>query len=122
MINICPYCQQKAQLVNGKEIYPHRPDLYSLKFWLCRPCDAYVGTHKNSLIHKPLGVLANLELRKAKTNLHRIFDPIWKYGNMDRKEAYQWLSKKLGINESNCHIGMFDLSTCKRAEKIIRYR
>ena len=45
----CPYCSRRAMLVTGQVIYPHRPDLHDLNFWLCDHCKAYVGTHKAGL-------------------------------------------------------------------------
>ena len=111
---ICPYCNQFSKLVTGKEVYPHRKDLFNLNFYQCNPCVAYVGTHKGTV--KPLGRLANAELRKSKSAAHRAFDPLWKLGDMKRKEAYKWLAVALGINASDCHIGMFDVSTCEDVE------
>ncbi|WP_218065758.1 zinc-finger-containing protein [Escherichia coli] len=116
-MTICDYCGNKAALVTGRKIYPHRPDLYSLQFWHCEPCKAWVGCHKNSDAH-PLGRLANAELRLAKSAAHREFDPLWKSGGMTRKQAYQWLSKQLGIPVENCHIGMFDVATCQRVQAV----
>jgi len=110
---ICPYCQRRAECVSGKEIYPHRPDLYSKRFWLCRSCDAYVGTHHNSRRHAPLGQLADAELRKAKKAAHNAFDRIWMDGSNTRKEAYAWLAEELGISLTSCHIGQFDVEKCK---------
>lgn len=28
----CPYCGERAKLVTGKDLYPHRPDLYAKPF------------------------------------------------------------------------------------------
>lgn len=109
----CPYCNNVAKLVNGKEIYPHRPDLYEKSFYQCEPCGAYVGCHPGT--KKPLGRLANSELRKAKSTVHRVFDPIWKNGEIKRYKAYQWLADKLGIDILECHIGMFNIEICKKA-------
>lgn len=111
---ICPYCNQFSELVTGKTIYPHRKDLYKLKFFLCEPCDAYVGCHGTS--EQPLGRLANASLRKAKSAAHRAFDPIWKQKHMSRSKAYKWLSNVLGIEAKDCHIGMFDEDQCSRVE------
>jgi hypothetical protein len=108
---LCPYCNDNALLVTGKEIYPHRTDLYNKEFWQCKKCDAYVGCHPNT--SKPLGRLANAELRQAKMKAHRAFDPLWKKGEMKRTEAYQWLADKLEIKVSDCHIGMFNIDMCK---------
>tara|TARA_R100000541_G_scaffold58197_2_gene69160 strand:- start:175 stop:567 length:393 start_codon:yes stop_codon:yes gene_type:complete len=108
---ICPYCKQFSKSVTGKEIYPHRKDLFNLVIYSCLPCNAYVGTHKGTT--KPLGRLANKELRKAKSAAHRAFDPLWKLGGMKRKEAYKWLAETLDVEPIDCHIGMFDVETCE---------
>ena len=109
---VCNYCENESELVGGESIYPHRPDLFSLKFYKCDPCDAYVGTHKNTKNHEPLGRLANKDLRAAKQAAHRAFDPMWRDHYMKRKEAYKWLADALEIDVKDCHIGMFSESTC----------
>jgi hypothetical protein len=114
---VCPYCDREAEFVSGNRIYPHRPDLFVTYFWLCAPCDAYVGVHKRNPRMKfegyePLGRLANKSLRYAKQKAHAAFDPLWKSGKMSRTQAYQWLAGQLGISVANCHIGMFDEATC----------
>jgi len=119
---ICPYCDNPAELVDGTTVYPHRPDLGHLKFWNCAPCNAYVGTHKNSRRHKPLGRLANAELRNWKGFAHGAFDPLWETmvirDNIKavkaRGRAYKWLAAQLEIDIKDCHIGMFDVAMCKR--------
>lgn len=114
----CDYCGNAAKLVTGKAIYPRRPDLFRLHFWQCEPCGAYVGCHKkeggNGDGTKPLGRLANAELRAAKTRAHAAFDPLWRERNMKRHKAYGWLAEKLGISKADCHIGMMDVETCER--------
>lgn len=110
----CPYCQQEAKLVGGDVIYPHRADLYRKKFWMCAPCKAYVGCHPTT--EEPLGRLADAELRKAKIEAHAAFDPLWMhtFSRMSRGEAYAWLAAQLGVSKNECHIGMFDVDTCRR--------
>lgn len=123
---MCPYCGKSAKLVGGDTIYPHRPDLYEKKFWLCRPCNAYVGCHKPNNGYgdgtRPLGRLANAELRDAKRSAHAHFDPIWEKGGMARAQAYKWLASSLGIEPKNCHIGMFDVETCKKVVDLCKAR
>ncbi|WP_323016991.1 zinc-finger-containing protein [Castellaniella sp.] len=109
---MCPYCRSWANLVTGKEIYPHRPDLFDKKFWECAPCGAYVGCHPGGI--KPLGRLANASLRVTKQRAHAAFDPLWKDGGMTRSEAYARLSEDLEIPREECHIGMFDEFRCQR--------
>lgn len=112
---ICPYCNNEVELVSGDAIYPHRPDLHHKRFWLCRPCDAYVGCHEDT--ERPLGRLANSELRQAKQDAHVAFDALWKRtspaGSFDRNGAYQWLADQLGIPRADCHIGMMDVDRCR---------
>lgn len=112
----CPYCGRKAELVDSKIIYGKS---YG-KIYLCRNCMAYVGTHKGT--NKPLGRLANAELREWKKAAHAAFDPIWKYGQFkgDRNAAYRWLSKKMGLPVERTHIGMFDVPECKAVIAIMR--
>lgn len=109
----CPYCQRNATITTGAVIYPARTELATASFWLCRPCNAWVGCHKGT--RKPLGRLANANLRRAKMATHRAFDPLWKEGDWTRSQAYAWLAEKLGIATEVCHIGMFDLNDCERA-------
>lgn len=112
MSPVCNYCKQDSELVSGDIIYPHRKDLHSKWFYLCKPCDAYVGCHPDT--QQPLGRLANAELRKYKSCAHAAFDPYWRSGKVSRSQAYQALAARLGILVKNCHIGMFDVHTCKR--------
>lgn len=107
----CPYCKAAAVVATGAVIYPHRPDLAAKRFWLCEPCDAYVGCHPDGA---PMGRLANAELRKAKMRAHAAFDPIWKDGGCTRGVAYSLLAEALGLSGAACHIGYFDVATCDR--------
>lgn len=108
----CPYCHEPAPLVTGREVYPHRPDLFAMSFYACLPCDARVGCHPGTT--KPLGRLANAEGRKLKMAAHAAFDPIWKDGKRKRKDAYRWLADELGIEVNRCHIGYFNEDECRR--------
>ena len=113
---VCPYCMEPAEKVTGEAIYPHRPDLYNKMFYQCEDCEAYVGCHPGT--DKPLGRLANAQLRRAKSAAHAVFDPIWKNGSKQRGEAYAWLAAQLSIDKNDCHIGMFDVGTCQRVIEI----
>lgn len=98
-ITCCGCNQEKveARLTNGEEIYPHREDLYDLPFWKCDTCDNFVGCHhKTSNRTQPLGCIPTKELRKMRSIIHRMLDPLWKYGNHKRKDVYGWLSNSTG--------------------------
>lgn len=103
----CVDCNKdvEARLTNGQETYKHRPDLYSLPFWICDICKNFVGTHHNSDDKtKPLGVIANKELKQLRVKIHSIIDPIWKSGKEDRKALYARLSKLLGYRYHTAEI------------------
>ena len=117
-IQECPYCARASELVKGSAIYPHRADLWQNNFYLCSPCSAWVGCHRGSL--KPLGRLANAELRKAKNAAHAAFDRLWQAKirrdgcakRQARGAGYTWLAEQMGIAREDCHIGMMDVAQC----------
>lgn len=119
---LCDYCSKPAKLVTGAKIYPHRPDLKHLKFWHCECCEAYVGTHGYGPRNKPLGRLANKELRTLKRLAHKTFDPIWKgpQSRSSRSNAYYWLARKMNLPKQRCHIGMFNTEQCRQVINICR--
>ena len=131
----CPYCGRRASLVGGDVIYITRPDLHNLKFWLCGPCDAYVGCHKAGAWCEtragritsdgtlPMGRLANAELREAKKAAHTAFDAHWLHENnrvRARRAAYARLAEALGLDVLDCHIGEFDVARCRQALAVVR--
>lgn len=128
----CGSCNRASRLTDGREIYPHRPDLAERKIWKCDGCTGRVGCHPGTTV--PLGTPANAELRNARSILHKQrFDPIWKTADQTggyrpedekarwrirraaRTRLYAFLADKLEIDVDACHIGMFDLKTCRRA-------
>jgi hypothetical protein len=115
----CPYCNKDAELVNGDAIYPHRPDLHALKFWLCRPCNVWTGTHSNSPTHKPRGSLATPEIRKARGEAHFWFDGQRRRLGINRRAAYAWLREQLGVDHTP-HIGFMDEAQCARVVELCR--
>lgn len=128
---ICPACTRAARLSSGSEIYPHRADLAGVPVWICDGCGARVGCHPGTT--KPLGTPANEQLRKARILLHeRMIDPLWREGadafyqegdsaakrrlrQVARARVYAFLAHRLGIKRKDCHTGLFDLDTCRRA-------
>lgn len=119
----CPYCGTIAKLVDSKVIYKTKS--YG-KAWVCGnypTCDAYCGVHPND---RPLGQLANKELRKAREIAHKNFDLLWmekarrtSCSNKDaRVGGYAWLAKQLKIESKDCHIGMMDVAMCQKVTAI----
>ena len=104
----CPYCDRLAVLTDSSEVYSRSFGT----IWLCAPCKAWVGVHKNS------------ETRHARKMAHARFDPLWQNRpagtpkGKARSAAYAWLADHLGIPVKDCHIGLFDLKTCVRVIEI----
>lgn len=118
---ICPYCAKKPEYVDSKVIYGTS---YGMVYY-CKECDAYVGVHRNST--KPLGRLANRELREAKKKAHFYFDQLWQRAIKEgrkkyeaRNAAYKWLSTELNISLTYTHIGMFDVELCDKVIEICK--
>lgn len=103
----CPYCKNAARWCSNEERYGRRYGQSYMCYW-CKDCDAYVGCHQNS--KKPLGSMANAELRKLRILAHAVIDPLWRSGKMDRRQMYRMLSEKLG---RTVHIGWSDEKDCK---------
>ena len=106
----CPYCGKPVVCRDSSMVYGKS---YGL-IWVCSTwpkCDAYVGCQPGT--KRPLGRLANPELRYWKKKAHESFDKLWKSGKLSRSNAYVWLSRKLSIQQEQCHIGMFDVDQCK---------
>lgn len=117
----CCGCDEKvhARLTDGKEIYPHRPDLAGLPFWKCDDCQNYVGCHhKTKARTTPLGIIPTKEIMHARSHVHRILDPLWRSGKMDRKEVYAKLTKELGWKYHTANIR--SVSEARQVYKTIR--
>lgn len=113
----CCGCQKhvQARLTDGSEIYPHRPDLFSLPFWKCDECGNHVGCHhKTGNRTKPLGNIPTKELRNARKHIHRILDPIWKTGKMPRGKVYAKIAKAIGCEQYHTA----EIKTVEEARKI----
>lgn len=106
----CPYCNKEALWVSNEMVYGKR---YG-KSYMCYYCPkdgAYVGCHENS--KRPLGTMANRELRQWRMKAHARIDPYWrsKHPLMSRKELYQKLYKIFG---KEIHVGESDIEMCKQ--------
>ncbi len=118
MILFCCECQHdiEAVLVSGKEIYPHRKDLAALPYWQCPSCRNYVGCHhKTPTPTKPLGCIPNPEMRKARSFIHSILDPLWKEGHYERGVLYAMIKEKLGY-----HYHTAELRSIEEARKVYK--
>lgn len=109
----CPYCGRSAVLRKASYVYKEKAlDEY---LYVCSgypECDAYVGVHTGTM--RPKGTLANGNLRHKRIETHRLFDAIWKYGILSRKEAYRWMQDIFCLPSSQAHIGQFSDYRCDR--------
>lgn len=112
----CDDCGAEAELVTGREIYPHRRDLWGGQYWACLPCRCWVGCHPGS--DKRMGRVANAATRKLKVAAHAAFDPMWKSGRITRKQAYAWLREQTGLSERDCHMGWMSDEDLKRVAEV----
>ena len=116
---MCHYCGNPAILTDSRVLYGKS---YGM-IWLCRGCDAWVGTHENSRKCKPKGTLANKELRWWRRQAHEAFDDLWKSPRgITRMEAYCFLQEVMGLTFNNAHIAKFDIDQCKKLIKILSDR
>lgn len=105
----CPYCGRATDFVTSEEFYGRN---YGTHLYVCRPCNAYVGTHKGS--NRPLGTLADWETREWRKMAHAQFDPLWKRGKRSRTGAYIWMQKVMGLTPEEAHIGNFNIQQCRQ--------
>lgn len=110
----CPYCGKKAEWCENSRIYGKRFGK-SYMCYYCESCNAYVGCHQNSM--KPLGTMANKELREWRIKTHAVIDPLWKNKNKSRREIYEFLNYSLGYD---VHVGAANIEECKEIIKIIQ--
>lgn len=109
---ICRYCGVKTYLTSFR--YMKRTKKYqkgrNRLIYRCPNCGRFVNVHRGTAI--AMGFPGDKELRLWRKYTHHIFDQLWlKRGN--RKKAYTWLARNLGIDINECHIGMFTSEQCK---------
>lgn len=109
----CTICNEYIipEEITGEKIYPHRPDLYKLKFMQCKKCKNYVGTHPDG---RPLGSIVSKEIKKSRMEIHNNLDQLWKNNVMKRKEVYSHMRQKLGYEYHTANI-----ETKEEAEKVL---
>lgn len=109
----CLFCRSKVSLIDSARVFG-----CSYGFiYLCNAypqCDARVSCYPGTI--KPLGTLADKELRRWRRLAHQKFDPLWNMGIFPcRNAAYIWLSKVMRLPLERTHIAMFNIRQCQRA-------
>ncbi len=113
----CPFCNSRVSLIDSAKIFG-----CNYRFiYLCDSysnCDARVGCHPGSI--KPLGTLADKQLRRWRSLVHRKFDPLWQSGVFSSRQiAYKWLSKAMKLPLERTHVAMFDIRQCQKAIALV---
>jgi ssDNA-binding Zn-finger/Zn-ribbon topoisomerase 1 len=96
-------------------------------FYGCSRWPECQGTHGAHPDGRPMGIPGDAATKKARHEAHLAFEALcqqrgWVGGKHQKRGAYTWLGRKLGIIEqqieTECHIGRFDIATCKRVVAI----
>lgn len=108
----CPYCGAKGELETNSAKYYKGRDFGSI--WICktRGCDSRVGCHRGTT--RPLGRMANIELRKLRHQCHELIDPFWKNRKFLRVSVYKHIADLMGIPKKKAHIGIFNEHECRK--------
>lgn len=106
---ICNYCNKEAIFWDNSMIYWKNYGK-SYKCFYCKDCDAYVWVHENNK-DRPLGTMANWELREWRKKAHFILDPIRKNKIHSRSSIYGQLAEYFW---EETHIGESNILVCKK--------
>lgn len=116
----CPYCGRKAVLRSASYIYGENCIQPQKPVYVCsgypEHCDAYVGAHEHNL--KPMGTMANGELRHLRIEAHHALNAITNAGYMTKKGLYIWLANKMNLHEKDMHIAQFSFYRCGESIRI----
>jgi len=98
----CCHCGKDidARQTTGKEIYPHRKDLYHLKFVICDVCKNYKAMRNDEAEL----FIPSKEVREYRLKIHAILDPLWKSRKIKRGKAYAYISHRFGKTYHNSQI------------------
>ena len=108
----CPYCGSPVVYRSADGIY--KENSRDVMLYVCShypECDAYVRVHTGT--RKPVGKLANHELRTLRRTAHQYFDRLHLTGLMSKQDAYRWLADLISAPLSEAHIGHLVEYYCK---------
>lgn len=108
----CPYCGSPVVYRSADGIY--KENSKEVMLYVCSrypECDAYVRVHAGT--RKPVGKLANHELRTLRRTAHQYFDQLHLAGLMSKQDAYRWLADLISAPLSEAHIGYLGEYYCK---------
>lgn len=105
----CPECGAKLILKRSQKF---NKSFYGCETWFTTKCPGSMSAHQNS--NKPMGIPVDGETKLLRIEAHSLFDPMWKDGEMKRKDAYKWMAETLDIDHEKAHISMLDKETLKK--------
>lgn len=111
----CVGCDKEIEptITTGKEIYPHRQDLFDKQFLKCKVCGNYKSFNGKD---KPT-LIPTAELRNARRKIHAILDPLWQSGKIKRGQAYAYITHRIGYQYHNESLRSID--EARKAYKIV---
>ncbi len=115
----CPYCHSKAILRPARFVHEKNTIVTGKHLYVCAnwpTCDAYVSAHDHNL--RPMGVLANGELRNQRILAHRALERYRKVTGMTKRELYIWLRTKLDLAEKDAHVAAFTDEQCSQVIRL----
>ena len=107
----CPYCGAQADKRPASAVHGEKArDEYLYVCSRYPKCDAYVSAHKHT--GRPMGTLANTNLRSKRIEAHLAFDRLWRGGAMQKWQAYKWMQAKFSLSRDQAHIANFSEHMC----------
>lgn len=109
-IVLCPYCNRKARLITGKQLYRSIKRIKHYRFWRCDSCDAHAKCSRDG---KPIGSLANAELRQLRRKAHDLMEWIVASGTMDESELHKMLCQSVGRKSKRVMLVHYSKDDCQ---------
>ena len=91
----CTTCEsdQEAIKARGRDLYPGKGN--DKRYYRCTGCDrSWVTRHRHT--GEPMGTMAGPDVRRLRSNAHRLVDPIWQSGRMSRQALYLKIGRLTG--------------------------
>jgi hypothetical protein len=63
--------------------------------------------------------MATQATKRARVRAHETFDALWQT-KQQRSRAYAWLAKKMGLEQSRCHIAQFTYEQCQIVIQLVK--
>lgn len=117
----CPYCGALAVCRPASTVYGSTVQTKGSYLYLCSrwpECDSYVAAHRQN--RRPMGTLANAQLRHKRILAHRALEDFRRSRHMEKWAVYVWLQGKLGLPAEQVHIGMFSEQRCRQVIALCR--